>query len=229
MPRGARAVAEGTATEGAEPAPAPCAHCPAVAVGLARRESEFLAEALDHVAEAVALVDASGQIVRANRCAMELLRKSGALALSRDQHLLVRHPAARVSLSRVLVRFAQAPQPRGREPERLTVPRARGRPLVLTLHPLRARPPAARGPIAIMLIGDPDGKLESGDALIFAFGLSPAEMRVVQALSEGASLREIATSSELSYETVRSYLKRVLSKTGARGQADLVRLSRTLR
>jgi DNA-binding CsgD family transcriptional regulator len=51
----------------------------------------------------------------------------------------------------------------------------------------------------------------------------------VQGLGQGLSLREFAAGSELTYETVRSYVKRVLAKTGARGQADLVRLTGALR
>nr|WP_276552804.1 helix-turn-helix transcriptional regulator [Bradyrhizobium elkanii] len=56
------------------------------------------------------------------------------------------------------------------------------------------------------------------------FDLSPAEARVAQRLVEGSSVEEIATSNDLSQETVRKQLKSVLAKTGTSRQAELVGL-----
>lgn len=60
--------------------------------------------------------------------------------------------------------------------------------------------------------------------LVSSFGLSPAEVEIVRNLMEGHSLREIAERSHRSEHTVRNQAKSVLAKTGAPGQADLIRL-----
>jgi len=55
------------------------------------------------------------------------------------------------------------------------------------------------------------------------FDLTPSEARLALALSRGMSISDAATNLGLTIETVRSYSKRIYGKTGARGQADLVR------
>jgi DNA-binding CsgD family transcriptional regulator len=52
---------------------------------------------------------------------------------------------------------------------------------------------------------------------------TPAEQRVATLIGEGLPPREIATRLGLSVHTVRSHLKRLLSKTGVHSQAALVR------
>lgn len=54
--------------------------------------------------------------------------------------------------------------------------------------------------------------------------LSQAERDIVVKLRAGMKLREIAAQRGVSYETVRTQVKRALTKTGARGQAHLVGL-----
>jgi pimeloyl-ACP methyl ester carboxylesterase/DNA-binding CsgD family transcriptional regulator len=58
-----------------------------------------------------------------------------------------------------------------------------------------------------------------------AFDLTPAEGKVVRALAEGAGLAEIARDRGRSIETVRAQIKAILSKTGTRSQAELIRLT----
>jgi len=54
--------------------------------------------------------------------------------------------------------------------------------------------------------------------------LSSAEQDIVRRLRTGMKLREIAAIRGVSYETVRTQVKRALVKTGARSQAHLVSL-----
>ena len=65
---------------------------------------------------------------------------------------------------------------------------------------------------------------QAGVMLVSSFGLSRAEVEIVRGVMTGRSLREIAVQSERSEHTVRNQMKSVLSKTGAPGQADLIRL-----
>jgi DNA-binding CsgD family transcriptional regulator len=54
------------------------------------------------------------------------------------------------------------------------------------------------------------------------FALTPAELRLCNALRRGISLKACAREWGLSYDTLRSQLKRIFLKTGARRQAELV-------
>lgn len=56
------------------------------------------------------------------------------------------------------------------------------------------------------------------------FGLTPAELRLLEGLPQHDSLSELAATLGLSLETVRSQLKSVFQKTGVRTQAALARL-----
>jgi DNA-binding CsgD family transcriptional regulator len=55
-----------------------------------------------------------------------------------------------------------------------------------------------------------------------AWGLTPAEARVVDALVAGRTVREIADGMAVSVETTRTHVKRVLHKAGVRRQAELI-------
>ncbi|MCI5073658.1 helix-turn-helix transcriptional regulator [Oricola sp.] len=55
-------------------------------------------------------------------------------------------------------------------------------------------------------------------------GLTPAETRLVESLLAGASVAEHAESLGISNNTARVHMQRVLEKTGARRQAELVRM-----
>jgi len=53
------------------------------------------------------------------------------------------------------------------------------------------------------------------------FDLTPAEARLAREVAVGASMETAAATLGLSIETVRTYLKRVMAKTGTRRQAEL--------
>lgn len=65
-----------------------------------------------------------------------------------------------------------------------------------------------------------------GDAAIAenAFGLTPAEARAAALVAGGATAPEAARTLGVSAETVRTHIKAVLAKTGAKGVKDLARL-----
>lgn len=53
------------------------------------------------------------------------------------------------------------------------------------------------------------------------FALTPAESRVTQGLAEGKTLEELASQLNVSRETLRTQLRSVFAKTGAKRQAEL--------
>jgi DNA-binding CsgD family transcriptional regulator/pimeloyl-ACP methyl ester carboxylesterase len=81
--------------------------------------------------------------------------------------------------------------------------------------------------IAIMcVVGDPGVDQPGGDDALAetAFGLTPGEARVAALVARGATAPETAQALGLSPETVKTHMKAVLQKTGARGAKDLARL-----
>src|SRR5262245_26510962 len=63
---------------------------------------------------------------------------------------------------------------------------------------------------------------KSIDRLLQHFGLTLAEARLALHLATGVTLRSAAAKLSISYETARSCLKKIFSKTGTRRQAELV-------
>ena len=61
------------------------------------------------------------------------------------------------------------------------------------------------------------------DQLAQLFDLLPSEARLALALARGMSIAEAGGDLGITVESARTYSKRIYAKTGARGQADLVR------
>ena len=80
-------------------------------------------------------------------------------------------------------------------------------------------------PVALLLTSDPEAAPATAErAVARVLGLTPTESRVTAALARGASLREYADEAGVSIGTARWTLKRILQKTGARRQSQLVAL-----
>ncbi len=188
----------------------------------ARRESEALGEVLDRMWEAVAMVSRNGKVVYANRAATRIFRSAMGVSLSQDGRLVAATSEARATVAKALTQCISPPP--------VAVPRLAQPPLVLNLQPLPAALQGTFGAVALLFISDPTSKpSDRTAALRSAYGLTNAEARLVQALSEGASLKKIADTHGITYETVRTHIRRILSKTGAKRQAELVRITHALR
>lgn len=60
------------------------------------------------------------------------------------------------------------------------------------------------------------------------FDLTPAEARVATGISAGRTVAQLAIDHRVSFETIRSQLKRIMAKTGVHRQVDLVNQLRGL-
>jgi DNA-binding CsgD family transcriptional regulator len=96
---------------------------------------------------------------------------------------------------------------------------------VIALRPQVTRVNNRRSPQAIFTIFEP-GASASVDPLMLttAFGLTPAETRLVQTLLAGQSPEECAAMLKVKISTVRTHLLSIYTKTGATGHADLLRI-----
>lgn len=68
------------------------------------------------------------------------------------------------------------------------------------------------------------GRFMDIDLFTLGYRLTPGEVRVLNGLTAGRTVGEIAQEAGRSRETIRSQLKSLCVKTGARGQADLLRM-----
>lgn len=80
-------------------------------------------------------------------------------------------------------------------------------------------------PVATLYIhGDRETSESRVEELMDLFGLSQGEARLALGISRGKSIAEASQDIGITIETGRNYSKIIYSKTGARGQADLVRI-----
>ena len=62
-------------------------------------------------------------------------------------------------------------------------------------------------------------------AFAHKFGISPAERKLLESLVEGLTVVAHAERAGISVNTARTHMRRLLEKTGSRGQLDLIRLA----
>lgn len=80
-------------------------------------------------------------------------------------------------------------------------------------------------PMVLVLITDPERQAPAnGDLLRELFQLTRKEAAITAKLSEGKSVEQAATELSVTYETARTHLRRIFSKTGTSRQAELLLL-----
>lgn len=201
-------------------------------MGLEGRES-LPAPLFENSATGVIVLNADGTILRFNPAAERMisdpangLNISGKrLSFTADT---VRGEAETLLANAIATASGEGHRPAGA----LALPRADGLPLNVIAVPLPRGPEAAEGllnltgaPAVAVLICDPNSHGSLPDDMLRAmFGLTPAECRVTRALLAGQTANGYAATSGVGIRTVRTHISRVLNKTGARNQIELVRL-----
>lgn len=202
-------------------------------VNKARGQATDLQAALDAMGPALLLIDGDGRVVCMNRSAEEKLRSGDGIGIFKSRLSsssprvagVIREAALRAALFAEGSRRRSAPD---LPPAVVVVPRAERQPMGLVFMPLRPandlRARAARARV-LVVIHDPDDRVILDPATVAALhGLTPTEAQAAVAIASGKTLAEFAQARGCSEETARTHLKRVLDKTGARRQAELVHL-----
>jgi DNA-binding CsgD family transcriptional regulator/PAS domain-containing protein len=191
----------------------------------ANRQSEVLEATLDVLSDPIIVVTDNLRVLHVNERARELVNANKALRVSRGRLQAVR-PADQAALERTvrsaasdeIVRTTHATTIRTEEGPFLLVrahrlPRSAG---VSTSD--RSRQCA----LIFTMVGS--NRVDHGiDAVLKAFGLTAAELKLVRQLLTGARLVDCANEAGVSIETVRSQLKSAHEKVGVRRQSDLIR------
>ncbi len=187
-----------------------------------------LRDALEAVAHAVVLVDRQCRLVFANAAGEALLGPRQPLTV-RQGRVKARNLAVDAELQAALARIL--PQARGDDHGvvELSVPRRGRRPLLLSVVSTRTHGGVCRDPdrraVAMIVAADPEVRPWSRlEGVIAAYGLTPAEGRVLDAVLDGGGLDRAADRLGVGRATVKTHLNRILAKTGAARQNELVQL-----
>lgn len=168
---------------------------------------------------ALVMADRPGRIVFANQAAMSLCAAGDGLHL-RNGRLEV---ASRLQgkLDKLLVQA-------GTQTSALQIPRPSGKPaywLIQVDLPASAESPTdARRPNKALLIHDPATQEVGLQDFAALHRLTAAETRLLAALLQHPTLPEAARHLGVSINTVRSQLRSILEKCGARRQVELMRM-----
>jgi DNA-binding CsgD family transcriptional regulator len=164
-------------------------------------------------------LDESGRITDIDAVAERLLQRSANLRGACRGAFLPLSPKGRKALKEALQVLVQQPDGRSRAVHISDD-------LDMLLVPMRDHAAATGTPPTIIayLHAGPEAGVHPIEQLIDLFGLTRNEAALAIALARGRSLAEAAAEIRLTIETARNYSKRIYSKTGTRGQADLVRL-----
>jgi DNA-binding CsgD family transcriptional regulator len=187
-------------------------------------------ELVDSLALGVILVSTGGRIVEVNAAAERILRANDGLAKDRDGFLRAARPEVTRRLRGLIASAAATGAGSGEDAGgALALPRPSAlRPLQVLVAPVgrdsASRWSAAR-PAAVVFVSDPEREPELPESRVERLlGLTRTEARVAIALARGATSNEIAERIGVRANTVRWHLKQIYAKTGARRQAELVRL-----
>lgn len=100
-----------------------------------------------------------------------------------------------------------------------------GRDMLLRRAPVATDSPLSSGySVGLVRRGQRASTKAAAPVVAATLGLSIREAALAEAISHGHSILEAGAGLQLTPETARNYSKRIYAKTGASGQADLVRL-----
>ena len=186
-----------------------------------------LCDAICVVTHAVMMLDRNGCLVLANPPAERLLGSMEALTV-RDGCLVAPDAATDATLQAALVRSMHGDDGPDAIQE-LVVRRRERRPLMVSVVPVSRRVTDhidSDGRLAAMVMAvDPEVRPWSRlDGVVRAYGLTPAEGRLLDAMVDGGGLDRAAGRLGIGRATAKTHLNRILAKTGTTRQADLIRL-----
>ena len=189
-----------------------------------------LESSFDALLAPVLFVGVQREIIHANSAARDLLAKGDPIRSERgaltahDSHAAQRLEAA------IAARSGDAVN--GESSKIVYMPFADGRPAFAHVLPIAsgvARSQIEPRAVAAIFIAPADAAPSLPlQAWTSAFGLTAAEVRVLEGLIKGRTIVEVAEELEIGASTARTHLAHLMQKTGSGRQADLVRTAMQL-
>lgn len=165
-------------------------------------------------------LDAAGRVLESDALGADILSLSSILRRGANGRLSARPAELDRALTAAIRELAADPRSRAR-----AITLSRDPWLDMLLVPTHSQPISAKPEPAVIAYvhGDSSPSADRCEQLAQLFALTPSEARLALALSRGMTIAEAASEFGLTLETARNYSKKIYSKTGARGQPDLVR------
>lgn len=190
-------------------------------------ERDAFAATIDSLSTAVCIVSASSLIVHANLKARELIVAQTPIRVE-SGYLRANWAGASQQLAEAITRAARRPgmvEGAGLGVRLSSPDRSGVIAYVLPLAPTAAPAGLVPEPLVAVFVrtSEPPG-FENLDAIGRCFGFTPAETRVVEALSSGRTLAETAEMLGIGTTTAKSHLHSVFTKSNVSRQADLLAL-----
>jgi DNA-binding CsgD family transcriptional regulator len=194
------------------------------AIEFKQAEAATFSDTLDGLNAGIFLVDARRRIVHANVAGQEMLSADDFLRSIGGQ-LVARDAQANQGLREILACEAAIAGNSA-----LTVTAHDGERYVVHVLPLTSLARNGTAPafkaVATVFVRKVELDSKSCGALVArAFGLTPAELRVLLAIVEVGGVPETAEALGIAETTAKTHLHRVFAKTGVSRQADLVKLA----
>jgi DNA-binding CsgD family transcriptional regulator len=192
---------------------------------LKQSEAAALADTLNGLAAGIFLVDAGRRIVHANTAGHDILRADDFLRSISGQ-LVARNTQANRTLGEV---FADNGGALGTKGIALPLTAHDGERYVMHLLPLTPATGTGIGmackAVAALFVRKVALDSPCEELIARTFELTPAELRVMLTIVEVGGVRETSAALGSAESTVKTHLHHVFAKTGARRQADLVKLT----
>lgn len=178
---------------------------------------------LDALQVGILLTDRTGHVMFANRVAEEILHRSDGLVLIRGQ-LRAARPDDSLKLANLIQGAVKTTLGMGEEPGGIiSLPSSVGSAVTVLVSPCPRL--GLLEPAAMVFVSTPPRSVSfEEDHVTRRYGLTPAEVKLFQALVDGDRLSEYADVAGITLNTAKTHLKQLFAKTGSRRQADLVRL-----
>ena len=192
-----------------------------VALEREKLRSALTSEAFGRLNFGWLMLDARCRIVDMTAHVEQLFQRTTVLQRGRYNRLTPASPGLDRELTALVKHFASDGEARPR-----AINLSRDPWMDMLVAPIRGRSVSAGStPVAIAyLSGDRRSQADRCDQLVDLFGLLPSEARLAWAIAQGISIAQAATNLGITVETARNYSKKIYAKTGARGQAELVRI-----
>lgn len=181
---------------------------------------------LDRLQAGLVLLAADGEVLFVNAAMQALAQQNDGFIFGRRGQPLVTNTEARRRFDALLINVGG-----GGSGGVVAVPRNEGRDYAVLVAPSPASSAQSdwerggpRG--AIVVVHDPDsGSANTSEILEQGLGLSKGAARLVAALAADHDLKTFAESEGVTIHTARFHLRSALSRTGARTQAEVVRIA----
>ena len=191
----------------------------------ARREFALFTDHLNRYLPGFFLTDADARILFTSAAASEMIRLNDGLRVENGR-LEIASPRQNAAFRQAVIELSANPKSLLR-PIVISRPSQKQayRMILMPVERSDAIPPSGSIPTLRILVVDSGSRPEpDAQVLCELFSLTPGEARIAGKLALGRSAEEIAAEFRISVETVRTHIKRILSKTSTQRQGELISL-----